>query len=336
MKQPYAPLTIGFGVLFAATVAVGVLFLSDSNADVHAEVGKWLLTLAIGLALTGALSTAVKLIDQRRSKRDAWHAVLDDLVAVNQTVTLARLRLLAHRTAKTYQEQSSELMQARVVLRRLRAMGIVNHDPPLHEHITAMTRYLDALGAEYEAGYLRVARQQRLDELWLDGELKQANEGATARAPRLPAPLEEPTEAWRLLTDADRFPRLTALLDEDAWPIDTFRRRYKVAKWRLEANAGIRPRAAGTPIDAGLKVSGQTKTYLDRHQQRLPGEHTTRIRSLLAALDTACQNDDPRAVEQAVDDVDRAASKAIRVMFPEARRDARAGGDPPVAGKGTE
>jgi hypothetical protein len=40
-----------------------------------------------------------------------------------------------------------------------------------------------------------------------------------------------------MLTDISRFPRLAALLDEGAFPIDTFRTNYKLAKECLEMDA---------------------------------------------------------------------------------------------------
>jgi hypothetical protein len=338
MNQPYARLTIGLGTLAAAAGVAGVLFLSDSNADVHAEVGKWMLTLAVGLALTGALSMVVKLIDQRRSERDAWHAVLDELVTANQIVLLARSRLGAHRTAKTYQEQSSELMRARVILRQLRAIGIVSDDPPLQAHITAMAEYLDAFGWEYEKGYLRVARQQRLDELWLDAKLKETNEREAGGTPRLPAPLELPTEAWRLLADASRFPRLAALLDTDVWSIDRFRGSYKLAKGRLEAHAGVSPPAAETWIGWGRKLSNRTTTFLRKHGQLPPDVQTPPMGSVLKELDRAreqldraCKSADTRAVETAVAKVYQAASSAISVVYADDHRRGSGRGDAPVA-----
>jgi hypothetical protein len=57
--------------------------------------------VAVAFAVTGTLSLVVRQIDQRRSEREAWHAVLHDLVAANQKVEMVRLRLLAHRSAKT-------------------------------------------------------------------------------------------------------------------------------------------------------------------------------------------------------------------------------------------
>ena len=67
-----------------------------------------------------------------------------------------------------------------------------------------------------------------------------------AAMPQLPARLAAPTQAWRLLQDRGRFPRLAALLDDEAFAIDTFRTSYKRAKIHLEKSAdyGAAPSAS--------------------------------------------------------------------------------------------
>jgi hypothetical protein len=148
MRQPYRLLTVGLALCAVAAVVGALILLHRSHTvDVDAEVGKWLLTVAAALVLTGALSMVVKQIDQRRGEREAWHAILNDLVAVNQKVILARVRLQAHQSAKTYQEQLAEVMGARVEVRRIGAIDIVNKDALLSGQVTAMRVYLDALGA---------------------------------------------------------------------------------------------------------------------------------------------------------------------------------------------
>ena len=241
-----------------AVAVVAFYFLHSSHTiDFNAEVGKWLLTVAAGLVLTGALSMVVKQIDQRRTERDAWHAVLKDLVAANQTVMLARLRLAAQQSALTYQEQLAEIMRARVELRGIEVIGLVTGDPALRGNVSAMHKYLDALGSEYETGYLCVARQQRLDELWLTGQMTAANVGTGG--PTLPVPLAEPTKAWRLLQDREGFPRLAALLDHSAFPIDTFRTSLKRAKGCLEVRAGFRDRSMVDVIDSAGRFSDHAR-----------------------------------------------------------------------------
>jgi hypothetical protein len=128
-------------------------------------------------------------------------------------------------------------------VRRIGALDIVNRDTSLSDQITKMREYLDALGQEYAAGYLPASRQQRLDEVWLDEKMKAVN-GQGIGAPALPGWLAEPTKAWLLLKKASEYPRLAALLDEGAFPIDTFRTNYKLAKDRLEKHAGF----GDTPI----------------------------------------------------------------------------------------
>ena len=64
MHQPYRALTIGL-LVCAAVATAGALVLLNRSAtvDVGAEVGKWLLTVAAALVLTGALSMVAKQID---------------------------------------------------------------------------------------------------------------------------------------------------------------------------------------------------------------------------------------------------------------------------------
>ena len=233
MRQPYRWLTAVLVLLGVAAFAVALVLLNKSRtADVNAELGKWLLTVAAGLLITSAVSVVMKQIDQSRSEREAWHAVLNNLVATNQTVMLARSRLAAHRSALTYQEQFSELTRARVELRRISAIGIVAEDAALPEFIQEMRKYLTALWEEYQAKYLRVARQQHLDELWLADQMKAAMDGSDG--PVLPIWLAKPTKAWRLLAESTQFPRFAALLNSEVFDIDAFRTNYKFARRALE------------------------------------------------------------------------------------------------------
>jgi hypothetical protein len=313
MQQPYRWLTIALIVCAVAAVGGAVYFLLTAHTvDVHAEVGRWLLTVAAALVLTGALSVAVKQIDQHRSERDAWHTVLTDLVAANQTVTLARFRLQARRSATTYQEQLAELMRARVELRRICAIGIVIGAPPLRDHVVAMRAYLDALGSEYANGYLAVSRQQRLDELWLDDQIEAANTGASA--PMLPAPLAEPTTAWHLLEDPTVFPRLAALLDDDAYSIDTFRTNYKRAKAWLEGRAGFGSRSQADAVESADRFSTHAKDFVARHAD-LPDEARDGIVVAVTNVERACQTKAPRAIENATAELAEAAAHAISTVY---------------------
>lgn len=312
-----------YGVLSAGLLALGVIaagggiasLASSSKADVNAEIGKWLLTVAAGLVITGALSMVVKQIDQRRGEREAWHAVLNDLVASNQTVTLARLRLLAHQSAKTYQEQLAELMAARVELRRLLGMGILDADPSLRDRIRAMLRYLDDLGREYEKGYLWVSRQQRLDEVWLTAQMDFAKQRKAQ--PLLPPGLAGPPTAWLLLRRAARFPRLARLLDSDVFKIDAFRTNYKLAKGRLETNAGFNYRRAGSNrAKSARKLSDRAKEFLEKYPN-LPDEVAARLSRGLEELDSECARRrlDRRAIDAATLEVTTAIAQGVDAIF---------------------
>jgi len=313
MRQPYRLLTLGLALCAVAAV-VGAFILLDRSrtADVGAEVGKWLLTVAAALVLTGALSMVVKQIDQRRSERQAWHGILNDLVAANQKVVLARVRLQAHRSARTYQEQLAEVMSARVEVRRIGAIDIVNRDGSLPERITAMREYLDALGQEYAAGYLRAARQQRLDEAWLTDQMKAANDGKGP--PELPEWLAEPTTAWLMLTDPSKFPRLGALMDDDAFPIDTFRTNYKLAKERLEMHAGFGdPPVESRAYRAG-RLATRATTFANLHVKRL-GHLMGPVEASARQVEEACRCRDPAEIQNATVELSRLTAQAVARVY---------------------
>jgi hypothetical protein len=316
-QQPYRWLSVGLMVCAVAAAGAALYFLLTAHTvDVHAEVGRWLLTVAVAFAVTGALSTIVKQIDQHRSEREAWHAVLNDLVAANQTVTLARVRLQAQRSAKTYQEQLAELLRARVELRGIEAIGLVMGEPPLRDHVDAMRAYLDALGFEYEDGYLRVARQQRLDELWLTDQMEAANTGTGP--PELPPSLAEPTQAWLLLQDPKRFPRLAALLDDDAYSIDTFRTNYKRAKARLEVRAGFGSRSKDDAVESADRFCKDTKDFVLRDEPRYPAVPDEARKDVMARVDDVegvCRNGDRRAIDGATAELATAAARAVSAVY---------------------
>ncbi|OLT00527.1 hypothetical protein BJF90_35040 [Pseudonocardia sp. CNS-004] len=80
----------------------------------------------------------------------------------------------------------------------------------LTKYLDRMRNYLNKLGAEYEAGYLRVARQQLVDEARLkDWATRVATRGAA-----LDQPVDKPGEAWAMLNNKDDFRELGISLDE--------------------------------------------------------------------------------------------------------------------------
>jgi len=332
MRQPYRLLTLVL-LLCAVAAAVGafVLLHSSHKANVAVEVGRWLLTVAVALVLTGAVSMIVKQIDQRRIEREAWHTVLNDLVAADQTVMLGRFRLQAHKSALTYQKELAEFMSARVELRRICAIGIVIGDRRLRDQISAMREYLDALAWEYDRGYLCVARQQRLDELWLTDQIKAVKDGADV--PVLPALLAEPTKAWGMLQDHKQFPRLAALLDPYAFPIDTFRTNYKLAKSCLEIHAGIEARSMAVLKDSAGKLTRRTNKFMAQHAD-LPAEIKTLVSQKVNQVEEACAAQEPLRITDAMAELTKETSAAIRAVYPPSEPQHHQDGEPSGGGDG--
>jgi hypothetical protein len=218
-------------------------------------------------------------------------------------------------------------MRARVELRRILALGIVAGDLPLRDLISAMRDYLDALGQEYEYGYLHVARQQRLDELWLIERMKAAMDGDGV--PVLSAPLAEPTESWRLLQDPACFPRLAAFLDDDAFPIDKFRTSYKRAKAHFERNAGYGTRPIAVRAGSGRKLARRANKFVTLHDE-LPDEVKTHVSQEIGLLERACDNEDRRVIEDATVSSTEAMSLAIGAVY-RPRPSSTAADDPTTA-----
>jgi hypothetical protein len=323
MRPPYRLWILGLVLCAVAAVVGAVTLLRRSRtADLDAEMGRWLLTVALALLLTGALGMIVRQIDQRRAERGAWHGVLNDLVAASQTVAMVRLRLAAHRSALTYQQQLAELVGARLELRRISAIDIVIEDRVLREQVNAMRSYLEALGQEYETGYLRVARQQRLDELWLTDQMKAANDGTGA--PDLPEPLAEPTTAWLLLTDKARFPGLAALLDHRAFAIDTFRTSYKLAKGRLEMHAGYGDRSTDAWTYLARRLAERATQFIALHKDDMPPKVRDSVEEAARKVEDACQGRDAGAIEEATVGLCKATPDAVRAIYPSRERNSTA------------
>jgi hypothetical protein len=315
MRQPYFKLIFWLLLGAVVTFAVGLSLLNISQtADVDAEVGKWLLTVTAALVFTGALSLVLKQIDERRGERQRWYGVLNDLGAANHTIGMLRLYLAAEQSALTYMEQLAELVRARQELRRISTIDIVMADRQLLKHINAMQQYLEALGQECEVGYLHVARQQRLDEVWLTDRMKAASESADA--PVLPDGLAKPTKAWDMLTDKARFPQLAALLDDYAFQIDAFCIHYELAKRRLEKRAGFADGSTDASAYWARKLPGLAMEFLKRHKDDLAEDVRTRVKDAACKVENDCAGTDPSAIQEATVKLCKATADAISAIYP--------------------
>ena len=191
-----------------------------------------------------------------------------------------------------------------------------------------MRDYLDELGREYAAGYLDAARQQRLDEIWLDEKMKAANEGIGA--PKLPWRLAQPTTAWLMLTDTSKFPRLGALLDDEAFPIDTFRTNYKLAKECLEMNAGFGNPSTESRKYRARKLARRARNFASRHAGLL-GELSERVENSACRLERANDAGDQAAIQQATLDMGELTAEAVSRVYREPKADSATTDSSPAA-----
>lgn len=259
---------------------------------------------------------------------------MHDLVTVNQMVVMVRFRLNANRSALAYQEQLAELVRARLELKRISGIDLVIGEQPLREHINDMQTYVELLGKECATGYLRVARQQRLDELWLIEQMKAVNNGR--RTPVLPSRLAEPAESWCLLMDRKQYPRLGALLDSEAFEIDAFRINYKLAKRRIATHAGFGDRSTRPWTYLARKLVRRTKDFLERHAGGLTDDVKDGVTGAVRDVEEACGYNDRRRIEEATVGLCKATAVAIRAVYPLPQRNGAGSEDGAQAAAGRE
>jgi hypothetical protein len=214
------------------------LVATRSPDDAWREVGKWLLQLSLVFVGTGVVSVVIRQFEVARAQREAWEEMLHQLVAAHDEAQMAARLLSAHATAKTYAEQVKVLTTARVTLRRLASTPEVRKDEPLHASLVTMRKYLKNVIKEYQASYLPVARQQRLDEEVLSYRLKKLAE-SDGKFPELPIELGKPLPAGLTLEDPDCFPVLNEF--RTAFKTSTFRRAYESAKPVMQVRGGRVP-----------------------------------------------------------------------------------------------
>lgn len=245
--------------------AVGVALTVQGEGG-WSDVGSALMSLAIALLIGGAVAGVVKVAEQERSdqaSRDeerqqaaaSWAGTLMDVVGVDHTVETARKLINAHRTALTYNREHTNLIAAQLTLRQAWFDPLVANDREVDaaghkiaDYLQQMTEYLAALTDEYEAEYLRVARQQLVDEAWLKATAGGAAVPATQSSeadprenegPRIPDAFYTGTKTWQMLK---QLPSLSAFLDKSTFEHGSFITSYVAVKPLLEAHADIQTR----------------------------------------------------------------------------------------------
>jgi hypothetical protein len=272
--------------LFAVLAGLAGSFLAVHyyNKSGWSNVGTALLALAVTFSVGGAAATWVRSVEQTRENRAAWRDLLRDVVEVDQTLEVARQLIAAHKTARTYSEQYAKIVDTRLTLRRVWLDPLVANDQhregdvTIRSHLDRMKDYVESLGKEYEKSYLRVARQQRIDEEYLKrrvGDLASCREalensagrqgGATEVGGAVPLtdlgdgpafrqqkpdgsdPVYSPTLAWKMLEERSQFPRLVEFLDDREYERCAFVKGFTGVKQILEKRAGIKRESALQP-----------------------------------------------------------------------------------------
>ena len=256
--------------LAVVAAALGVI-LTVKGEGGWSDVGSALMSLAIALLIGGAVAGVVKLSEQERSDQTArakesqqtaanWAGVLMEVVGVDHTVETARKLMNAHRTALTYNREHTNLIAAELILRQAWFDPLVANDREVDgdghriaDYLMQMTNYLGALTDEYEDQYLRVARQQLVDEAWLT---------ATAEAPRetddslIPDAFYTGTKTWQMMK---QLPSLGEFLEKATFEQGPFLTSYKAVKPLLEARAGIQEQKGAVGGQCDLRRPAQTR-----------------------------------------------------------------------------
>lgn len=246
------------GVLAALAAGGGLLSIVGAGARApERAVGEWLLQASLVFAGTGVISLLARQVEASRALRDAWAASLHDLVQAHDDAQLAARLLSAHATALTYAEQIKVLSSSRATLRRLASSPEIQDDKELHDCLNLMRRYLKDIVKEYQAKYLPVARQQRLDEAVLAYRINKLAESSSREFPLLPAELARPLPAGLALQDPEEFPRLNEF--RTGFMESQFRSFYDTAKPIMQWRAGILPARPPKPSPAAQQIGGPSK-----------------------------------------------------------------------------
>ncbi|MFD0521648.1 hypothetical protein [Paractinoplanes durhamensis] len=245
-------------VLAIASAIGGIAVLNGSHGEgIAFEVGKWLLQLTTVLVGAGAIATLLRWTDLVRARREAWTGLMHEVIAAGNTIEMAGRTLQADISAASYQRFIETCREVRAVLRRITAAPALHEDEELRNGLNVMRRYLTTLVLECEDRYLAVARQQQLDDYFLEAQLKKLATSAATAPPRLPTELAASMPAAEMLRNAVRFKELTAF--RESFDKSPFRIAYvRTVKPLLEKHAGVhrRPRQRGSPSGAVRPPAG--------------------------------------------------------------------------------
>lgn len=242
-------LTALAGVLFllaATAMVVGVVIVRDSSpqSGPALEIGKWLLQLGTVLAGTGFITAMLRQAEVSRAKREAWTAILQDLVVSQDALEGSVMRVITGPDAESYTALIERCREMRAMLRRMMALpDVTDHRSDLRRHANQVRHCLKPTIKEYEDHYLQISRQALLDEKRLEAQLSEIAKDDSKR--ELPDRLLRPSSVGRLLRNAQEFPALAALVRDfneqeiQFEPDSEIDRAYEGVKAELRKNARI-------------------------------------------------------------------------------------------------
>jgi hypothetical protein len=234
-------------ILCVASAVGGIAFtMRQGDSAGWVDVGKALMTLTVSALIGGVVVIALKVIEREREKRTIWAKLLADVMEVDQALLVARQLIKARKTAKAYSEQLDKVVNARLILRRVWIDPLVANDRgrdnetvSLRDCLDTMKEFVDDLGQEYEENYLAIARQQRIDEIYLKRrETELARDYPTETS--FQDPMYQPTRAWELMrSQKEQFRHLRELIG-DEYDKCCFVTALLQIKPMLERRAGIK------------------------------------------------------------------------------------------------
>jgi hypothetical protein len=220
MNRVLAALGVLFGLLLL--LIAGLFNAAQPSVDVPLEVAKGLITLAAAVLVTGVLSFVLSERNRELARQEERVRVLaaarQDFKAAYEQAHTVRFLLAVHPSAKTLDEQSSELMRARERLQRVQRERFIRENTATDSAIQAMLDYLKEILREYGTNYLLVTYEKLAEE----AEHRRVVDGENIR-------LKD-----RSLLSDPRFAALAAFISDDEYELSSFAKGYQDVKEWLE------------------------------------------------------------------------------------------------------
>ncbi len=152
-----------FGLFCLVVIGIGVVLAeAKSSVDVPLEVAKGLISLAVAILITGALSYVLSERTRRQTEEGETERLLvgalQDLKEAHERVQVVQFRLNADHSPMNLTEQIEVLIEVRATLQRLRHERLIRDDPNVFGQVKRMTDFIRAVGEEYARNLPVVSR----------------------------------------------------------------------------------------------------------------------------------------------------------------------------------